>query len=355
MKINLNKSASKQLLKLFDTLEVNMSAGQVALDLVDGFENLDLLETFSDVQTREEYLQTIKELFAFNENDPFQVELFNNHLLPSITYRDLSIYQNDPYYNLIKSVDIKTKNVTLLTKTYKKNQLFIFDDVKTSPPYYQETLSLAYPTCDYNYLALMQDDKIWMAIIPHEINTMKSAIEEAHGRVLVLGLGLGYYPFMIAAKKEVTSIIIIEKDQTIIKLFTKHLLPLFPHGKKIKIINGDAYNYLKSSALNFDYAFFDIYRSSNDDLDLYIKAIRQEKYYPSLKISYWLEDSMIAHLRRIVISYISEVFNEYQSDESSPLDEIFAHIETKLIDFEATSFEDITGLLTKDSIIKLIK
>lgn len=355
MKFNFDKSASDKLNTLFETLELNMSAGQLALDLIDGFEQADLLEVFQHVHNHQDYLELIKELYAFNDEDDFQVHLFNQHILPSINSRSLNQYQSDPYYQTIRGAKIKVKNIELVTKVYRKNQLFIFDDVVASPPYFQEKLSLSYPQVDYPYLALTQDDKIWMAIIPHEINTMKRAIDQAQGRVVVLGLGLGYYPFMISRKTNVERIIIVEKDKEIINIFNKHLLPYFSNRNKIEIIHADAYDYLAKHHLNFDFAFFDIYRSSNDDLDLYIKAKRQEKLYPQLAISYWLEGSMIAHLRRVMISYLAEVYYHYETKDSSPLDDLFAHIDDKLKDYVANSYEDIIELLSDDHILSLIK
>ena len=51
-----------------------------------------------------------------------------------------------------------------------------------------------------------------MSIIPNEIETMKEAIETVKGNVLVYGLGLGYFPYMISLKNDVNKITIIEKE-----------------------------------------------------------------------------------------------------------------------------------------------
>lgn len=353
MKINLNKSATKSLIDLFNTLELNMSASDIALQLVDGFENLDLIEAFESINTHAEYVHLIKELYAYDESDPFQKTLFTKHLLPAIKQVYLSDYQDNSYYQTIKSVEFSDGNTALTLKHYRKNQLLIFDDVTCSGDDFKENISLAYSPVDYPYLALIQDDKIWMAIIPHEINTMKDAIEEAHGDVLVLGLGLGYYPFMIASKDNVKSITIIENDQNIIDIFTKYILPTFPHQNIITIIKDDAFSYMKKEHHKFDFAFFDIYRSSNEDLALYLQAKQNEKYYPHLTINYWLENSMIAHLRRIVITYIQEVYYDYQPEEISPLDKLIDHVAHKLKDVEINSYDEIVTLLQKERLINL--
>ena len=55
-----------------------------------------------------------------------------------------------------------------------------------------------------------------MSLNPNEIETMKPFINKGHGNVLVLGLGMGYVPFMMALKDDVRHITIIEKDKNII-------------------------------------------------------------------------------------------------------------------------------------------
>ena len=98
-----------------------------------------------------------------------------------------------------------------------------------------------------------------MSLIPHEINTMKHHIIDAFGNVLVLGLGLGYYVFHIARKKDVDKITIIEKDKRVIKIFKENLLPYFENKDKITIIEDDAIKYL-STPKDYDYCFLQFFR-----------------------------------------------------------------------------------------------
>lgn len=354
MDFQLNNKDKQQLEQLFATLAVNISASEVALDLIDGFENLDLVDVFKHCKTTKCFHQQIKDLYGFDHKDPFQVQLFENHLLPSIKKIDLAPYTRNPYYQTIKNHEYMGHNLELISKQYRKNQLFIYDDVINVGPYFQERLSLGYTPKPFPYLALVENQHIWMAIIPHEIRTMEAAVLEAKGRVLVLGLGLGYYPFMISAKDEVTSIVIVEKDAKIIEIFNEYLLPQFPHAHKITTIQADAYDYMRAHHHQFDYAFFDIYRNGHDDIELYVKAKRQQGLYPNLNITYWLENSMISYLRRIIIAYIEERYYHYVVEEESEIDDLIAHLATHLDDLVITSYQDIQALLTKDNIIKMI-
>ena len=353
MHFKLNKIDEAKIIQLFEIKAMNIALSEFALELVDRFENDDLAAEFVDIKTKNEYLNKIKEFYEVDEEDAFSVDLIHK-LASMIKEKDLNDIKNNSYYQTIKDVELTSKSLKFITNTYEKNQLFIDNDVDSQAPMYEEKLSLAYTKEAFPYLALVEDNKIWMAIIPHEINTMKKAIERAHGRVLVLGLGLGYYPFMISQKLEVNDIIIIEKNQRIIDLFNQSIFNKFPHKNKIKIIKADAFSYLKTNHADFDYAFFDIYRDSND-FPFYLKAKQNEKHYPNLQIDYWLEDTMIAYLRRIAITALEEDFYQVQAEGESELDQLINTIKQKLVNETFKTFDQISHLLEKDSLLNLIK
>lgn len=355
MNLNLNKGDKLKLQELFLTKARNIATSEIALELVDEFTNGDLTRDFFHVQTSLQYRRKIKSLYNFDQDNNEDKIIFDVHLLPSINEVDLSEFYIDPYYQTIKGLNINEKNLSLTMLSYQKNQLFIFDDVVNKGDYFKEHLSLAYSKENYPYLALVENNQIWMAIIPHEIKTMQASVKQAKGKVLILGLGIGYYPFMISQKIDVSEITIVENNQAIIDIFTKYLLPHFPSSTKIEVIKDDAFKYLRTNHQNFTYAFFDIYRSSDDGLPLYIKALRQEHLYPNLHVDYWLEGSLIALLRRIVITIIEENYYDYKLEEEGPLDELFTYINMKIKDYTFNNYDDIKNLLTKDSLVKLVK
>ena len=118
-----------------------------------------------------------------------------------------------------------------------------------------------------------------MAIKPNEIETMKKPIADAFGNVLVCGLGLGYYAYMISNKDTVNSITIIEKDQRVIKLFNDYILPQFENGHKIRIVNDDALIYLKEKApkIEYDFIFVDLWHDASDGVELYINTKKRRE------------------------------------------------------------------------------
>ena len=132
-------------------------------------------------------------------------------------------------------------------------------------------------------------------------------IDEATGDVLVCGLGLGYYPFMVSLKKDVKSITVIEKDPNIIKIFKENLFKFFPNKDKIHIVQDDAIKYLKETRNNFTYCFIDLWHNPEDGLPLYLRLKPLEK--KNTKYAYWLETGIKAMYRRCALIVIEEVIN----------------------------------------------
>lgn len=102
-------------------------------------------------------------------------------------------------------------------------------------------------------IELKEEDKIWMRISPHEIQGSFEAIEWAHGKVGVVGLGLGYFVEEILKKDSVTEVIVYEVSKDIIELYKNN----FRLNKKLKVINEDAF---QSNKEYFDCFYVDIYQ-----------------------------------------------------------------------------------------------
>lgn len=91
-----------------------------------------------------------------------------------------------------------------------------------------------------------------MKLTPKEIESSYGAINAAHGKVGIVGLGLGYVVQEIAKKHNVKEVIIYEISEEVIKLYNQN----FEKNEKIKIIKGDAFTTKKEK---FDFFYVDIY------------------------------------------------------------------------------------------------
>lgn len=238
------------------------------------------------------------------------------------TLLDPSPYTKDPYFQNVRPFEAKEGSLTLTYRTYKKEQGFVYDEIQVNPKTYEEKTPFGYFESPFKYLALSKNEETWMSVIPHEINTMRSSIKEAKGNVLVLGLGLGYYPYSLLSKEDISHVTVIEYDPEVIALFKKSLLPFFPRQKELAIIEEDAFEYLATER-DFDYCFADLWHMPNDGLTMYLKLRKLEKKQKNTAFSYWIENSMLALLRRALIVLVSEELFENKQDEDYLYSETF--------------------------------
>ncbi len=205
-------------------------------------------------------------------------------------------YINNPYYQNIKLKPTKFGNWEIKKDQYEPYQMFVMDDMDKD---FKGRIipRIGYFNTNFTYDAVYQNDRLWMSISPNEINTMKKDIEDAFGNVLTLGLGMGYYAYMVALKKEVKQVKIVEKDKEVIELFKKHILPLFSQevSSKIEIINDDGYHYL-NDIRDINYVFVDIYHDVSDGIVAYQKIKEIEKKYPNIIFRYWIEKTIKLYL-----------------------------------------------------------
>ena len=264
-----------------------------------------------------------------------ELNYFDNHLkkyFSNIELEDPKKYLNNPYYKLLLSLDIKN---VLKDDKYLPYEVFQNNDKAIKKDnFYGDFTSFGYFNSEYFYQRIIKDNKTWMSLIPHEINTMEKPISEAKGNVLTYGLGLGYFAFMCSSKEEVKSVTIIESDKEIIAFFNENILPNIETKNKIRIINTDAYSFKDVS--NFDYIFVDIYHGENDGLECMLKF--NDIDFKELEPHYWIETSILTYFKRLVVTSLNELF-----------------INSDYIDLGEETFEDSIINRTKSYIQKTYK
>lgn len=205
---------------------------------------------------------------------------------------------NNPYYKHIRLPDCGEDGWNFSHLSYDPYEIFVRDDLMLKPDY-MEIVPLGYFRSKVTYPVVMQRGREWMAIKPSEINSMAPAIEAVKGDVAVFGLGLGYFAYMASLKESVTSVTIVEIDERIISLFEKYVLPQFCFKEKIRIVRADAFDYMKDvmPSARYDYAFVDLWHSTDDGLDLYLKSKRLAARVPQTHFLYWIEEFLLSALR----------------------------------------------------------
>lgn len=155
-------------------------------------------------------------------------------------------YRNNPYLENIKFPDTATRHWKFTHYSYRPYEAFICNDIDIDKNL-REVPQIGFFRERFAYPAVEQDGREWMAVKPSEIETMRAPIEEATGRVVTFGLGLGYFAYMVSEKPEVTSLDIVERSEEAIALFEEHILPQFPNKEKIRIIRSDAFGFLNEN------------------------------------------------------------------------------------------------------------
>lgn len=201
---------------------------------------------------------------------------------------DADKFMQDPYLSHVKFNDVRRGNIFLTHAEYDRGEILQYD----MPEITDSTVvpKLGFFTKKVRFPALYEGNIPWVSVCPSEINSMSEQIERAKGRVLVLGLGLGYYPYMISFKKSVESITIIELSDNVINIFNSALLPSFPHKDKITVIHDDAIEYLKTVGIDsFDFCFADIWEGVADGAGFYKQIKSSERRLVNTEFTYWIE------------------------------------------------------------------
>lgn len=265
-------------------------------------------------------------------------------------------YLENPYYQTVRPTPKKWGNLSLEYDTYRPGQGFVYDEIKVDLKTFAEHTPFGYFSETFRFLALKQYATTWMSITPHEIHTMEKPVEDAHGKVVTLGLGLGYYAFMASNKDDVSSVTVVEKDPKIIALFKESILPFFPHPEKIHIVEADAFVWEKEP-FDADFLFADLWHLPEDGLPLYCRLLALEKNHPNTMFSYWIEEAMLTLVRRAVMVLIDEEMLE-SVDENYRYAETFSDRLINQVHFilkgvSIHSRDDVYQLLSKESLKKI--
>lgn len=219
------------------------------------------------------------------------------YIYPYLKELNMDKYLNNPYFKNVLPKESKNDNWEIKYQTYQPYELFIWKDLTITKDF-KEFPNIAYFKKEFKYLTVFENNHEWMMITPNEIETMEEAIKNAFGSVITFGLGLGYFPYMVSLKNNVNKITIIEKEQAVIDLFKREILPFFEHKNKIEIIKTDAFDFLKTNKIaKYDFSFVDLWHDVSDGIPLYLKFKQYEKTLKKVKFMYWIEESLLSYLR----------------------------------------------------------
>ena len=338
MNFSFKESEEKKLLSLFKQHEINLDY-LIYLRFV--FIDKPVLyngkhENQNDYEIKKNAFDKLNKLY------PFPNDYVKDNILWDTQILRADHYYKNPYLNALKGVAFKEQGWTLSNVKRSAFTLCPYQEEYAYGSNYALKMGIATFDTDYIYPSISLYDQEWMSLNQHEIRTMETPIALARGKVLTLGLGLGYFAFMSSNKEEVKEVHIVEMDLELIKLFNKYLLPLFPHQEKIHIHKADAYHFINDiHDGDYDYIFSDLWQDVGDGVISYLKLKSVFRNFKKTTCSYWIEGSIIAYLRLLIIGVMKDEY--YQTD--SDYDEIQLFIKNKLKDHILSNSSDIDTLL----------
>ena len=348
MKIDYKKINKKDIEKLLLDKEMNIAAAQGLFDFC--------FYSAENAIDEKDYTKAIAEYLELNLNNSEDEHFYESRIVPAVKKIGAKEYDDNYYRQNIQPQPVKEDGYELTYLKIKPYQCLPYDDILIDDNFV-EVSQIGYFCENFAYLAVIKDDVVWMSTDPNEINTMRPSIEKASGDVLAFGLGLGYFPLMCAAKSNVSSVTIVEKDPKIIEIFKKYILPLCVFKDKIHIIEGDAFNFAHSDLSKYSFLFIDIWHNPEDGLPLYLK-FRKILKGKNIKTDYWLEKSLLAMYRRCLLTLIEENMMGYKDKDylkaKNEYDQLINNLYFKTKNLNLSSVDEIKRILEDNFLKNLI-
>ena len=279
-------------------------------------------------------------------NDARMFDFFMNSLLNEGRVFDVSEIQDNPYVKDIDFKDRRSGDFEFRYHSFMPYELDIYDIPRKIIEYDVDIPRISCFTEKVEYPVIFQNSikSTWMSVSPNEINTMKQPIRNAKGKVLTLGCGMGYFAYMASLKADVESITIVEREKSVIDLFTSFILPQFKTKDKITVIKDDAIEYMMNLEDGlYDYCFADIWIGVMD-FEPYIETKEVCKRFRKMRMEYWIEDAfgilLSSHIYIEMLKAFSNNMNVplgNMNDNEFPIPEN----EKKLADYVARLVENV--------------
>ena len=247
-----------------------------------------------DIPVEEAFALTLAGLFELDIADNPSDRAFYDKYFPFMLHRcRAEDYTDDPYLSRIEFPVEAFGNARFETACYEPFEGFVCDDF-TRMSDGRIIPHIGFFEEEYPYPTVMEDGRIWMSVTPQEINTVRPAIEAARGHVVTFGLGLGYFAYLASLKPEVESVTIVDRNESIIDVFSREILPQFEQRAKVDIVCDDAFDFAEKRLVSYeaDFVYTDLWHDVGDGFNLYHLMKEYEFVKPAAEWHYWIEPTI---------------------------------------------------------------
>ena len=255
------------------------------------------------------------------------------YLNKALRLKNIKKFRNNDYIKLLNQHTISNLNY----KTIKPYEIFIagnsylqFDDNKYFIPlgYFEDEFK--YPTFS-NY-----------SIDPHYIESVDLPLKIVKGKILILGLKLGYFAYMSSLKEDVKDVYVVESNKDLINMFETNVLSTHKNKIKVHIFNQNPFEFIDTiKDEEFNYIFVDLWNEDCKDVSSYIDAKSRLDKVLYTRVIYYFEESIVTELgTRVTNALLNPGSNE---------------LSKALTNYKFVNIYDYRKLFTVKSLLDLFK
>lgn len=117
------------------------------------------------------------------------------------------------------------------------------------------------------------DPLVWMSLTPMEVLTQRSGVKRGRGRVLVGGLGMGWFVQRVLERKQVEHVTVYDTNEDVLDYFGKPIKEKFKG--KVTLQHGDVFKVRKPD--EYDSILLDVWSSYHGaESDQRLKALKKK-------------------------------------------------------------------------------
>jgi len=233
-------------------------------------------------------------------------ELFNDYFAQAVREIEPGELSGNPFIRNTEIIGKTYGQYTLSIRKYAPYEAFIVSEAVTTSDF-REIPQIGFFATEASFPAIYCNGSEVYSLSPLEISATESAIENAHGRVLCYGVGIGYFAYLASGKSRIENITIVENNSELVDFFTSAVISQFPNSSKVRIINAEPLSYAENDAKSqdFDYTF-----CRCQSLNEYIKMRR----IVDGECDFYLENTYLNELRQTVFQQMYTIMQK--SNES---------------------------------------